>query len=144
MDATRILGRGWRFSLRTMFVAVVLALLACGFAVQQRRIQILTAERIGAETNRRIMLFHVLGAAAAPRIAGFIGGEYVELSETIKITDRRNQLHVDAGENSLVANVNGRTIHCTTFTFDPKSGQFETDAPQFFERLGMDFDFSAK
>ena len=66
MDVTGCSRGGSRhFSLKSLFIAVALMLVVCGFVVQQSRIQILTAERTEAQTSRRIMLFCMPGGGTA-------------------------------------------------------------------------------
>jgi hypothetical protein len=142
-SASRSPGRRLRFTLRSLLVAAVVCGLVCGFGLQQFRIHRLSQELSESQTATPIMLFHVPAGRSHQKIAGYIGGQFMECSAPIKISDRKNGLEVAAEEDGLVVNVNGQVVRCKTFWFDSTSGRLAADEAQFFERLGIDYDFSA-
>jgi hypothetical protein len=136
-------GKRLRFTLRSLIVAIVVCGLVCGFGLQQFRIHRLSQELSKSEAAAPIVLFHVPADSGEPRIAGYLGGQFVECSAPIRVSNRQNALEVAAERDGLVVNVNGQVVRCKTFWFDSTSGRLAADEAQFFERLGIDYDFSA-
>jgi hypothetical protein len=131
--------RRLRFSLRSLFAAVVVTSLVASIFYQQLQIHRLTQELSQARTSGPIMLFHVPGRSMDPRIAGIVGGQFIESSETLDLRTRRSHLNITADAFGLVADVNGRSLRCKTLNFDQASGRLKLDEARFFERIGVDY-----
>lgn len=143
-DRQSTVRRRFRFGLRWLLGAMAMASLVFGFVYQELRIRRISSDLAFAHQSEPVLLFRVRGLLTEPQIAGYVGGQFMETSWRLKLRTRRHRLTVATDGNGLIVDLNGRTMHCQTLHFDPKSGQTTVDEDRFFERLGMDYDFSAQ
>jgi hypothetical protein len=136
--------RRFRFGLRWLLGAMVMASLVFGFVYQELRIRRIASELALAHQSEPVLLFRVPGRLTERQIAGYVGGQFIETSRRLSLQTRRHRLIIATDGHGLIVDLNGRTLYCKTLHFDPKFGQVTVDEAHFFERLGMDYDFSAR
>jgi hypothetical protein len=132
-----------RFTLRTLLLIVLAGALVGGFAAQQRRITRLHAQLASPASDEPVLLFLMPADGSSSKLAGYLGGQFVELGDSLALKSRRHTLDVRIDGAALVVETAGKVVRCQTLHYDPASGELKTDDPQFFERLGFDFDLIA-
>jgi hypothetical protein len=135
-----------RYSLRTLLLIVLAGALIAGFAAQQWRITRLHARFANLAADQPVLLFALPATdidGSSAKLAGYMGGQYVELGDSLALKSRRQTLVIRTDGAGLVVESAGKVVRCQTLHFNPASGELNTDDSQFFERLGIDFDLVA-
>jgi len=131
--------RSFQFTLRALLLTVGMVALVTLTVHQQQRIRGLNDRMKQESTADRIVLLRD-PSSPAPRIVGYVRGEYVEVQEALELADRRNRLKIRATVDGLTGTVNGQGINCRILSLDPKTGELEVDEPTTWEWIGFDYD----
>ena len=135
-----------RFSLRTLLLIVLAGALVAGFGAQQWRITRLNAQLAHPAAPEPVLLFALPATdsdGSSAKLAGYLGGQFVELGDSLALKSRRHTLDVRIDGAALVVETAGKVVRCQTLHYNPASGELKTDDPQFFERLGIDFELAS-
>ena len=85
------------FSLRTLLLVVLAGALLAGFVAQQWRITLLHAQLASPAADQPVLLFALPATdsdGSSAKLAGYLGGQFVELGDSLALKSRRHTLDV--------------------------------------------------
>ena len=125
--------------------AVGLTLLAIGVLITIIAVQTVRLRRMGdrADHLQRSNIVLLCRADSKRKTYAYFGGESVYFDKSAEFSDRQHQIVVENDGTQLRVEFNGLTIACQTLQIDLETGQWVKDEPEFYERVGVDFDFAA-
>ena len=142
MDATLTTSR--RRTSRTLIGALLLCVV--GVVASILLTQQIDIDRLGDWVSHRkrtkIILFHnPIGTTG--RVEGWVGGNWIEVEDKLKIIGGGNVLDLKASPTGLTGTANGMPVSCRNLTIESGTGTLTVDDPELLARMGTPFDFRA-